>query len=272
MNGLVWNPIQADFKPISASTPSLEGLNGLGSYLKQVGEQRQAKENLKAYLAQSEALQRVSDMQSENKVYSEYSSEPSGLAGITVQPTVQPSITAPNANNGLSRVPNNDKSYTVNQNTVNRMMPYLGMVEKASQRTGVPVPYLLGIIQAESNFDPNAVSHTGVKGIAQTTRDVAREMGYDPNQRHLPEVSINAMADYLKKVSMPAAKGDLLHTAYAYNGGAGALPAIRSGTWKGNYWDGNISKQKEISAYGPRVIRYYNGWNNWYNNYLANRS
>ena len=61
--------------------------------------------------------------------------------------------------------------------------------EKASKKYNVSVDLLKAIAKAESNFDPNAVSHCGATGIMQLMPSTAKALGvknsYDPEQNIL---------------------------------------------------------------------------------------
>jgi hypothetical protein len=74
------------------------------------------------------------------------------------------------------------------------------MVQAASQRWGVPPELLAAQIEAESSFDPNAVSPAGAIGIAQFMPDTARSLGVNPRD---PASAIDGMArlmsNYFKK-------------------------------------------------------------------------
>ncbi len=48
---------------------------------------------------------------------------------------------------------------------------YVSEIEKWSDEYDVPIEMLCGVIHTESNFNPDAVSHAGAKGMMQITKD-----------------------------------------------------------------------------------------------------
>lgn len=70
---------------------------------------------------------------------------------------------------------------------------YQGFILAASQRWGIPPALLAAQINAESSFNPRAVSPAGALGIAQFMPGTAKAMGVDPWD---PESAIHGMARY----------------------------------------------------------------------------
>lgn len=102
-------------------------------------------------------------------------------------------------------------------------------IEAAAEESGFPAQILAAQVQAESNWDPNAVSPMGARGIAQfipSTWD-AIAPGEDPFD---PHASIRAQGRYMKQI-----KGQVEHlangdankvielTLAGYNAGPGAV-------------------------------------------------
>lgn len=73
---------------------------------------------------------------------------------------------------------------------------YEPTIQRAAAEFGVPPELLRGLLQQESNFDPNAVSPAGAIGIAQFMPATAAEMGIDPRD---PQEAIYGAAQYLKQ-------------------------------------------------------------------------
>ncbi|MBW2602967.1 MAG: membrane-bound lytic murein transglycosylase MltF [Deltaproteobacteria bacterium] len=79
-----------------------------------------------------------------------------------------------------------------------RLPRYKGFIQKAAKKHGFDWRLIASVIYQESHFDPEALSHTGVKGIMQLTRDTAMEMGI--RDRRDPEQSIMGGVKYLRKL------------------------------------------------------------------------
>lgn len=91
--------------------------------------------------------------------------------------------------------------------------------DTASRTYGVSKKLLMAVAKQESNFDPNAVSHAGAKGIMQLMPETARGLGvrdvFDPYESIMGGAKL--LRDNLKKFgSVPLALA-------AYNAGAGAV-------------------------------------------------
>ena len=78
----------------------------------------------------------------------------------------------------------------------NRLQRYLPTIRQAAEENGLDPLWLVAMIYQESHFDPQATSHTGVRGLMQITRNTARELGID--NRLDPEQSILGGARYVK--------------------------------------------------------------------------
>lgn len=94
-----------------------------------------------------------------------------------------------------------------------------GIFDTASRTYGVSKKLLMAVAKQESNFDPNAVSHAGAKGIMQLMPETAKGLGvrnvFDPYESIMGGAKL--LRDNLKKFgSVPLALA-------AYNAGAGAV-------------------------------------------------
>ena len=59
--------------------------------------------------------------------------------------------------------------------------PWLEVARAAARRHGVPEDLFLRLVQQESAWDPQAVSHAGAIGLAQLTPETAARLGVDPH-------------------------------------------------------------------------------------------
>ena len=103
---------------------------------------------------------------------------------------------------------------------------YMDSVERYAKDYGVDPLLVLAIIKTESNFDNEAVSQKGAKGLMQIMESTAQwigskmEMGYyDSNLLHNPDCNIKMGVWYLRWLSDKYNDIDL--AIIAYNGGVG---------------------------------------------------
>ena len=88
---------------------------------------------------------------------------------------------------------------------------YLPMAEKAAAKFGVPKELFTRLIQAESNWNPNALSPAGAIGLAQLMPDTAARLGVDPTD---PQANLEGGALYLKQQYMRFRSWRLAIAAY----------------------------------------------------------
>jgi soluble lytic murein transglycosylase-like protein len=69
--------------------------------------------------------------------------------------------------------------------------------ERASKRTDVPLSVLAAMAQVESNFQPNAISHAGARGLLQVLPSTAQELKINLGR---PDADVLAGARYLKRM------------------------------------------------------------------------
>ena len=69
--------------------------------------------------------------------------------------------------------------------------------ESASDKSGVPLSLLAAVAQEESNFEPNAVSNAGARGLLQVLPSTARELEIDLST---PGANVLAGARYLRRM------------------------------------------------------------------------
>jgi hypothetical protein len=93
---------------------------------------------------------------------------------------------------------------------------YVPVLLAASAKYGVSPAFLAAQIEAESGFNPNAVSPAGAIGISQFMPGTAKSMGIDPRD---PVQSINAMAKLMAHYKKQY--GSWEQALYAYHDGPG---------------------------------------------------
>jgi soluble lytic murein transglycosylase-like protein len=92
--------------------------------------------------------------------------------------------------------------------------PYLEMARVAARRHDIPEDLFLRLVQQESNWNPQAVSHKGAVGLAQLMPDTARLLGVDATQ---PAENLDGGARYLRM--MHTRFGNWRLALAAYNAG-----------------------------------------------------
>lgn len=103
---------------------------------------------------------------------------------------------------------------------------YVAIAQQAAIANGIPPTYFVQQINAESGFNPNAVSPSGAVGIAQMIPSTAAGIGANPYD---PVSALNGaarlMAGYYKQYG-----GDYAKALAAYNAGSGTVNyAIKAG-------------------------------------------
>lgn len=93
-------------------------------------------------------------------------------------------------------------------------------IEQTAKKYGLAPELVHSIVQAESNYQPNAVSSAGAMGLMQLMPDTAKEMGVS-NPFDIQQ-NIEGGIKYLKKM-LETFDGDLKKALQAYNAGPGAV-------------------------------------------------
>ena len=99
-------------------------------------------------------------------------------------------------------------------------VPYGAEITAAAQKHGIDPALLAGLVRQESNFDPNAGSPAGARGLTQLMPATAAGLGVtdvtDPAQ------ALEGGAKYLKQ-QLDRFGGDVTLALAAYNAGPGAV-------------------------------------------------
>jgi len=121
---------------------------------------------------------------------------------------------------------------------------YAGIIREAGERYGLDTALIKAVIQAESNFNPRAVSRKGARGLMQimpgNNRALNISNAFDPSQ------NIMGGAYYLKKLLIRYENRLALALA-AYNAGPEAVDRYRQ-----------IPPYGETQAYVRKVMGLYN--------------
>lgn len=109
-------------------------------------------------------------------------------------------------------------NYTVQTIQVKYKNMYIDIIREMSEKYKVPVALIQKMIETESNYNPNAVSSAGARGLMQLMPANIREMGVtNPNDpRQNIEAGVKEISGYLSRYN-----GDLVMALAAYNAGPG---------------------------------------------------
>ena len=125
---------------------------------------------------------------------------------------------------------------------IGKTVPFQDMITSAAQKYGIRPALLVAVVKQESNFNPNAKSGVGAKGLTQLMDATARGLGvtdpFDPAQ------SLDGGARFLGGL-LKQFKGNESLALAAYNAGPGAVQKY-----------GGIPPYQETQRYVPKVLGY----------------
>lgn len=148
-------------------------------------------------------------------------------------------------------------------------LEYTEYVKKYANEYNVDEYLIYAIIKAESNFEPNAESHRGAKGLMQlmysTAEDISKRIGIELNEDNIlePDININLGTKY---ISMLIQKYNNTNLALAaYNAGSGNVDGwIEKGTLKSDGSDIENVPFTETNNYVRKILRDYEIYKNIY--------
>jgi soluble lytic murein transglycosylase len=122
---------------------------------------------------------------------------------------------------------------------------YDGLIKKVARAEGLDADLLRAVVQAESNYDADAISKKGAMGLMQLMPETARGMGVaDP---YHPGENLGAGARYLRRL-LDKYQGRLPLALAAYNAGEKAVDRYKG-----------IPPFPETQGYVNKVLRAYGG-------------
>lgn len=136
-----------------------------------------------------------------------------------------------------------EKGTVYHPNRVYSLDNYENIINQSALRHGVDPSLAKAIIKAESDFDSNAVSRAGAKGLMQLMPDTARLMRV--NDVFNPAENVEGGIRYLKYL-LKLFSYDMKLAVAAYNAGENAVLKY-----------GAVPPYSETRTYVKRVTRYY---------------
>jgi soluble lytic murein transglycosylase-like protein len=118
------------------------------------------------------------------------------------------------------------------------------IVSNAGDRHQIDADLIASVIQAESNFNPRAVSPKGAQGLMQLMPGTASQLGV--TNAFEPETNVDAGTRYLRELLLRY-NGDIAKALAAYNAGAHRVQQYNG-----------VPPYRETRAYVARIIRDFN--------------
>lgn len=148
-------------------------------------------------------------------------------------------------------------------------LEYTEYIKKYANEYNVDEYLIYAIIKAESNFNQDAVSHRGAKGLMQlmysTAEDISKRINIELNEDNIldPDININLGTKY---ISMLIQKYNNINLALAaYNAGSGNVDGwIEKGTLKSDGSDIENVPFTETNNYVRKILRDYEIYKNVY--------
>lgn len=122
-------------------------------------------------------------------------------------------------------------------------LPYGKLIAEAAEHYSLDGLLLAAVVEAESGFDPRAVSPRGAQGLMQLMPATAADIGL--HQPHDPRSNVRAGARYLRD-QLRRFDDDLVLALAAYNAGPGNVLRYRG-----------VPPFRETRAYVDRVLSNY---------------
>jgi soluble lytic murein transglycosylase-like protein len=119
--------------------------------------------------------------------------------------------------------------------------PYAAEIDAAAAKYNVDPALLRGLIRQESNFNANATSPAGARGLTQLMPGTAAALGVDPS---VPAQAIEGGAKYLRQ-QLDKFGNDPAKALAAYNAGPGAVQRY-----------GGVPPYAETQNYVQKVLAY----------------
>jgi soluble lytic murein transglycosylase len=142
--------------------------------------------------------------------------------------------------------------------------PYRAEVTAAADKNQID-PYLLAaVIRVESNFNPQATSHAGARGLMQLMPDTGRMAAgnldidnFSADDLYDPQTNLQIGSWYLRHL-VEQYGGNRIAGLAAYNAGHGKVSKwLEQGVWSGKLDDINKIPYKETREYITKVLKDY---------------